>query len=57
VRLTVDPADDEALALLREADEWAATPLGDAVRAILPAVFERQGSSDGWDGWWLSTER
>jgi len=52
VRLTVDAADDEALAVLRGADEWADTPLGAAVRAFLPAVVERNGSRDGWDAWW-----
>ena len=54
VRLTVDPSDAEALAVLREADEWAHTPLGEAVRAFLPAVLERHGSRDGWDAWWRS---
>ncbi len=52
VRLSVDPSDDEALTVLQEADKWAASPLGAAVRAFLPAVIERQGSRHGWDGWW-----
>ena len=52
VRLTVDSSDEEAMAVLREADEWAVTTLGAAVRDFVDAL----GSREGWEGWWSSEE-